>query len=751
MLHSAPSSLLPFRQRAPFAGLFVAAALGILASDQQPQWWPYWSAGFLFAAFLVLKSHATLPACLLIFFVFAFWHGCQVTTDPGYRRSQQKPFDANEHTVTLVTLSEPKLDQLRSLQRFVALVNCIDGRPARFKVSAECSGEAFSYGDQIIGQGKFYLPTHPLNPGEFDFKTYLQRQNIYLNFRTHRDVPAMLIAQHQGNPFVAGALAARHRVLQALQEGLQDDVEVAQTIQGMILGARAETTPALKKLFRDTGTIHLFAASGLQVSLFTGLAWSCLRYIRLPRQSVALAIVPVAIAYCAITGFYPATVRATVMAIFIAVGVSLERPVATVNSLCGSGLLILLHDTQELFQTGFQLSFAAVFAILTLVRPLGHLLYRPFQVDPFLPLQLLRPWQRSWHNLMLRTCEMLSLSIICWCATAPVLILQEHHISLVAIFANLVVVPVATCVMVLGVTSLIAGSISSWIAVCLNNTSWLMTKLILLILHAASLFPGHSVNISPSALLQPDHVTALSEGADHVVHLHVRNHDWLVNTGKLSEWRRITEPYLQSQGVNRLDELILCDPPAYKVELVQQVNEGFKVLSIYPSFPWRDESWRDKTSTSRHIDEQPVPSTEADTTKSLVEVFTTSEPSLREIATRAGAIEAILVHLGQFRVLVLPYVTEASLTTLKCNHADVVYCGRLQSRRFPRELMIAKLSPSVLVLNGTKPEIMANSREPAPKCFYAKQDGAVTTTLVNGELVIRSYRGSESRLRSRSR
>ena len=405
MQEAASSSLLPFRQRAPFAGLFIAAALGVLASDQYPEWWPAWSAAFLCAALVMWKISSTLPACLLTFFVFAFWHGNQVTTDAGYQRSRQKPFDANEHTVTLLVLSEPKLDQLRSVERFIALVSCIDNRAARFEVSAECSGEPFSYGDRIIAQGKFFVPNRPLNPGEFDFGAYLQRQNIYLGFRTHRDVPAMVIAQNQGNPFVAVALAGRHRILQALQEGLEDDTEVAQTIQGMILGARAETNPALKKLLRDTGTIHLFAASGLQVGLFTGLAWSCLRYIRLPRQSVALAILPLAIAYCALTGFYPATVRATVMAMFMAVGVSLERPVATVNSLCGSGMLILIHDTQELFQTGFQLSFIAVFAILTAVRPFGRLLYRPLQIDPFFPMRLLSSWQRIWHTAMLQTCE----------------------------------------------------------------------------------------------------------------------------------------------------------------------------------------------------------------------------------------------------------------------------------------------------------------------------------------------------------
>jgi hypothetical protein len=98
-------------------------------------------------------------------------------------------------------------------------------------------------------------------------------------------------------------------------------------------------------------------------------------------------------------------------------------------------------------------------------------------------------------------------------------------------------------------------------------------------------------------------------------------------------------------------------------------------------------------------------------------------------------------------------VSEASLALLKCDHADVVYCGRLEGRRFPGNLMIAKLSPSILVLNGTKAEVNANSQNnrSSPKCFYLKRDGAVTTTLVDNDLVVRGYRGSEFRLPSLSR
>jgi competence protein ComEC len=742
------SALLPFRQRAPLAGLFIAAALGVLASDQHPEWWPTWSAAFLAMAFVVLRIRATLPACLLMFFTFAFWHGNQVATDPGYQRSRQQPFDTTEHTVTLLVLSDPKPDQLRSVQRFMALVSCIDNHPAGFQTSAECSGEPFSYGDQLLAQGKFHLPTHPMNPGEFDFGDYLRRQSIYLSFRAHHEVPAMIIAKNKGDPLVAVALVGRQRILESLQVGLQDDTEVAQTMQGMVLGARAETSPGLKKLFRDTGTIHLFAASGLQVGLFTGLAWSGLRYVRLPRRSLALAVVPVAIAYCALTGFHPATIRATVMAVFIAVGASLERPVATVNSLCGSGLLILGHDTQELFQTGFQLSFVAVFAILTAARPFAHLLYRPFQVDPFLPMRLLAPWQRTWHQAMLHTCEILSLSTVCWGATAPILIYQEHRLSLIAIFANLLVVPVATAVMFLAVAGLLAGTISSSITGCLNNTSWLLTKLILWILHAATLIPCHSVNLSPSNLLQPDHVTALAEGSDHVIHLHVKGHDWLINTGKLSQWRSLTEPYLQFRGVNRLDELVLCEAYPHLESILEVVNSEFQVARIV---------WSSRAQATGSISlcqgGQDQLSNDATAKEDPVEILFAEQPAPSETSQGKPAVAAVLIHLEKFRILILPTVTEASLSALKCDHADVVYCGRLGSRRFPRDLIVNKLSPSILVLNGTKPEVMANATDgpSTTKCFYVKRDGAITTELLNRELVIRSYLGSEFRLRSLSR
>jgi len=737
---------LPIRQRAPFAGMFVAACLGILASDRQPEWWQYWAAGFLLAAPALFKIRSTWPALNLVFAIFAFWHGNQVAMDQGYQRSRQEPFDAEEHAVTLVILSEPKIGEIQSFQRFVALVRSVDNRPAHFLASAECPGEPLSYGDCITAHGKFQVPTKPKNPGQFDFGTYLRRQSIYLNFRAQNKEPVSVIAQNQGDPLSDFALDARRKILGALQEGLEEDLEVAQTIQGMFLGARGETSEALKRLFRDTGTIHLFAASGLQLGFFTGLAWSVLRFVRLPRQSLSLAIVPVAIAYCALTEFHPATVRAGVMAIFLAAGASLERPVATINSLCGSGVLILIHDTQQLYQVGFQLSFVAVFTILTVAKPLAHLFYRPFQVDAFMPRRLLTPWQRAWHNGMLRVCELFSLSAVCWVATAPILILQDHRLSLVSVLANLLVVPLATTVMLLGVASLATGSISNGIAACFNNSGWLITKGILAILHTLTLIPGHCVNVSPASLLAPDQVTALAAGYDHIVYIHAGSHDWLINPGKLSEWREITGPFLRFQGVNRLERLILSDPPSHAGRLLGEIRGDFSVCAVTP--PVDGQLDTEPAATESSDRSRLAPSSDR-----LIELSSSDQKWQVKSWAHWPSVTSILVHLGRFRVLILPTVTEGILAGLKPDHADVVYCGRLRDHRFPRDLMLEKLSPAVLVMNGTKPELTANPHENgvSPKCYFLEQEGAVTTLFADGELRVRNYRGSEFRLQSRSR
>jgi competence protein ComEC len=298
-------SILILRQRAPFLGLIGSAVLGILVCDSRPDLWPIWAIAALLASLYLFRFPSTLAACFSTLLLFAFWHGYQISTDEGFIRSAI--LTDEQQAVTLLVITEPRTDMYRLTQRFTALVKSVDDQPTSFRVVAECAGGPYEYGDEVAALGKFSRPTSPLNPGEFDYAAFLYRQNIYVEFRSSQGSPPNSTTHYRGNPIVAAALALRHRMADSLRIGLEEDPEAVETIQGMVLGARGETSADLKKLFQETGTIHLFAASGLQVALFGAFAVAAVRYSRVRRRFAALLVVPVIILYCAATGFHPAS------------------------------------------------------------------------------------------------------------------------------------------------------------------------------------------------------------------------------------------------------------------------------------------------------------------------------------------------------------------------------------------------------------------------------------------------------------
>src|SRR5207237_1369569 len=78
----------------------------------------------------------------------------------------------------------------------------------------------------------------------------------------------------------------------------------------------------------------------------------------------------------------------------------------------------------------------------------------------------------------------------------------------------------------------------------------------------------------------------------------------LINTANLTHSHCITKPYLQSQAVNLLDELILCNSPSHQADVVQQVNDGFELGRIASQ-----SQWRYQTKSQQSGAEQPAPST----------------------------------------------------------------------------------------------------------------------------------------------
>src|SRR4029453_14692617 len=136
--------------------------------------------------------------------------------------------------------------------------------------------------------------------------------------------------------------------------------------------------------------------------------------LRLPRKTATALIIPLLFFYAAITGLHTASVRAAVMSALLLGGIFFDRRVLALNSLAAAAFLILLFDSNQLFTTGFQLSFAVVGAIVIFVDRLNVRFGEIVAPDPFFPPALLSPIHRIYIGVGRKIAHSTSISLAAW-------------------------------------------------------------------------------------------------------------------------------------------------------------------------------------------------------------------------------------------------------------------------------------------------------------------------------------------------
>ena len=93
-----------------------------------------------------------------------------------------------------------------------------------------------------------------------------------------------LLSRGGGSPVMRAAQASRKWMQDALARGLEDSPDLHSLISGMVLGVRDETPDEVEERFQQTGTLHLFAVSGLNVAIVAHLLWILATMLRIPRR-----------------------------------------------------------------------------------------------------------------------------------------------------------------------------------------------------------------------------------------------------------------------------------------------------------------------------------------------------------------------------------------------------------------------------------------------------------------------------------
>jgi len=554
-------NLLSAWPRQPFLGLAISAMVGILVADR----WPDCSltlAGVLSAIAVAAWSlRRSVAVYALVACGFFFLHSARTTDTPGLVLTRSLGEGPRPVTVHGAVSSEPKISEGGSTSFLLEAESIeIDGqtRPCRAKFLARW-GHPVEFGDEVRLFGTAQKIAGPRNPGEFDLRSYLAREDVHRTLILRYPENGAVLSDGGGNRLLRAAQKSRTWMEATLRRGLEHSPNVTSSINGMVLGLRHQTTEDIEEPFQQTGTLHLFAVAGLHVGIVARLLWILATMARLPRKWATAWIIPTLLFYSAITGLHTSSVRAAVMSAVLLGGFIAERKAFAINSLAAAATLILWWDTNELFAVGFQLSFSVVAAILLLQEPTFRFLSRCVAPDPFLPRSLFTARHHALNNSLGWLARASSVSFAAWMGSLPLMLWYYHLVTLISLVANLAVVPIAFFVLAGALLSLVTAPVSSWLSLLFNNANWTLTKLILAAVGWFAQIPGghfyvEHPHLPSGALLE---INALDLRSGSALHLRGAHRDWLIDAGPTRDYARVLLPYLRARGVNRLDGLVL--------------------------------------------------------------------------------------------------------------------------------------------------------------------------------------------------
>ena len=332
--------------------------------------------------------------------------------------------------------------------------------------------DRFRYGERIRLPVQLRRPRGYLNPGGFCLSRYLQSEGIYLEGRGKSEGGLLRLGRFGKPALLEWLYDLRQRMLQQMQRTIAPPYHGL--LQAITLGDRSLLDHDLQEAFVRSGTYHILAISGLNITMVAGVLYFLLRLLRFPLRLRAVLTILWVILYAFLAGGSPSVVRAAIMTSLFLGALLLEREADLLNTLALSAFLILLWNPSHLLEAGFQLTFGATFGILFLMQVLP---------PPFLP----RPGRWLLNSLMI--------SLAATLATLPLLAHHFHRASLIGILANLPIVPLSGLITALGLIfaflSLFLFSGLHWLAQLLQILIALMARLA----HFFSLLPGASLLI----------------------------------------------------------------------------------------------------------------------------------------------------------------------------------------------------------------------------------------------------------------
>lgn len=305
------------------------------------------------------------------------------------------------------------------MQKLIVNTNFIEAESKRLNIKLNLqvildSDVKVQFNQILYLSGKLQCSDFVRNPAGFDETLYMRTKNIdYKMF-------AKLLNAQNNSRNLNSAIYSAHQKLNSVYENLLPPKE-ASAIKAMILGDRDNLDSHIQYIYRKAGISHILAISGLHISILSAIILSILNRIGVNRRKSSAILMVVMILYCIFTGASPSTVRAVAMITIVMVANIIYRQSDIYTSIALAALTILIYQPLYLFNSGFQLSFAAVTGIIALTPIFDRIQFVPKSI-------------KSYIN------STLAATLV----TAPILAYHFFKISLIGLAVNIFVLPISS-------------------------------------------------------------------------------------------------------------------------------------------------------------------------------------------------------------------------------------------------------------------------------------------------------------------
>ncbi|MFC1563303.1 DNA internalization-related competence protein ComEC/Rec2 [candidate division KSB1 bacterium] len=326
----------------------------------------------------------------------------------------------------------------------------------------------YSYGDRLAAGGLLIDFRPRRNPGEVDFRAYYHKQGIFAELRLPEGREVVFRHGNYGNSILRKIIFPLKTSFSGTFEELHSGMHL-EFMKAIVLGERSGLDREILEEFRDSGTIHILAVSGLHIGFVVLIFSSILMLFNVPKLRILpFFMIFIIVFYMILTGARPPVMRAGIFMILYYISIIAQRRRDILNLLGSTAFILLIIDPNDLLDPGFQLSFAAVLGIIFSYKELKS--------------QLMESESPVKKSLMKRIgSHVLFTFFISFGAVLGTAIISAYHFNRIvpgAIILNLAAVPLAGMIVCLGFIELIFGSFSVIVGGIFSNTTEMLMDIL---------------------------------------------------------------------------------------------------------------------------------------------------------------------------------------------------------------------------------------------------------------------------------